>query len=142
VVHHALLGLLQERGLALTSSYPGQSGGAEDFRNLAENSNTKHQSKLNALASQGTVADQVQVAALGYLPHRKSQKVAYINIEAQAWGEMSVSLDVKLNVHDPSDAAEGTVDLIRMAANALRQRRGGYLSEPAPSLKSPPGTSV
>jgi hypothetical protein len=29
-----------------------------------------------------------------------------------------------------------------MAANALRQRRGGYLAEAAQLLKSPPGTAV
>lgn len=142
VVHHALLRLLEERGLTLTSSYQVNLGGTEDFRNLVEHSNTKHQSKLNALASRESTADRVQVAPLGYLPHLKSHKVAYINIEAQAWGETSVSVDVKLKVHDPSGAAGVSVDLIRMAANALRQRRAGYLAEAAPLLKSPPGTSI
>jgi myo-inositol-1-phosphate synthase len=142
VVHHALLRLLEERGLTLSSSYQVNLGGTEDFRNLVENSNTKHQSKLNALASQGSAIGQVQVAPLGYLPHLKSHKVAHINIEAQAWGETSVSVDVKLKVHDPSGAAGVSIDLIRMAANALRQRRAGYLAEAAPLLKSPPGTAI
>jgi myo-inositol-1-phosphate synthase len=142
VVHHALLRLLEERGLTLTSSYQVNLGGTEDFRNLTENSNTKHQSKLNALASEGPAADRVQVAPLGYLPYLKSHKVAHINIEAQAWGETSVSVDVKLKVHDPSGAAGVNVDLIRMAASALRQRRGGYPAEATPLLKSPPGTPV
>jgi myo-inositol-1-phosphate synthase len=82
------------------------------------------------------------VAPLGYLPHLKSQKVAHINIEAQGWGETSVSLDVKLKVHDPSGAAGVTVDLVRMAAGALRAHRVGYLAEATLLLKSPPGTSV
>jgi myo-inositol-1-phosphate synthase len=147
VVHHALLRLLEERGLTLISSYQVNLGGTEDFRNLVQNSNTKLQSKLNALAADRSAADpsaadRVQVAPLGYLSQLKSHKVAHINIEAQAWGETSVSLDVKLKVHDPSGAAGVTVDLIRMAANALRQRRAGYLAEAAPLLKSPPGTSV
>jgi myo-inositol-1-phosphate synthase len=142
VVHHALLRLLEERGLTLMSSYQVNLGGTADFKNLVENSNTKLQSKLNAVAADSSAADRVQVAPLGYLPQLKSHKVAHINIEAQAWGETSVSLDVKLKVHDPSGAAGVTVDLIRMAANALRQRRGGYLAEAAPLLKSPPGTSV
>ena len=51
VVHHALLRLLEERGLTLTSSYQVNLGGTEDFRNLVENGNTKQQSKLNALAA-------------------------------------------------------------------------------------------
>ena len=142
VVHHALLRLLEERGLSLVSSYQVNLGGTEDFRNLVENSNTKLQSKLNALAASGSTADRVQVAPLGYLSHLKSQKVAHINIEAQAWGETPVSLDVKLKVHDPSGAAGVTIDLIRIAASALRERRAGYLAEAAPLLKSPPGTSV
>src|SRR5215831_5109666 len=56
VVHHALLRLLEERGLTLISSYQVNLGGTEDFRNLVEHSNTKHQSKLNALATNGSSA--------------------------------------------------------------------------------------
>jgi myo-inositol-1-phosphate synthase len=142
VVHRALLRLAEERGLTLTSSYQVNLGGTEDFRNLVENSNTKHQSKLNALASNESAAERVQVAPLGYLPHLGSQKVAHINIEAQAWAGTSVSVDVKLTVHDPAGAAGVHVDLIRIAASALRQRRAGYIAEAGPLLKSPPGTSV
>jgi myo-inositol-1-phosphate synthase len=140
VVHHALLRLLEQRGLTLTSSYQVNLGGTADFRNLVEHSNTKLESKLNALAADGATAGRVQVAPLGYLPHLKSHKVAHINIEAQAWGQTPVSLDVKLKVHDPSGAAGVTIDLIRMAASALRQRRAGYAAEATPLLKSPPGT--
>jgi myo-inositol-1-phosphate synthase len=142
VVHHALLRLLEERGLTLTSSYQVNLGGTEDFRNLVEHGNTKLQSKLNALAADGSAPDLIRVAPLGYLPQLKSHKVAHINIEAQAWGETPVSLDVKLKVHDPSGGAGVIIDLIRMAASALRQRRGGYPAEAAPLLKSPPGTPV
>lgn len=142
VVHHALLRLLEERGLTMVSSYQVNLGGTEDFRNLVENGNTKLRSKLNALAADGSAADRVQVAPLGFLSHLKSQKVAHINIEAQAWGETSVTLDVKLKVHDPSGAAGVTIDLIRMAASGLRQGRAGYLDEAAPLLKSPPGTAI
>jgi len=142
VVHHALLRLLEERGLTLTSSYQVNLGGTEDFKNLVTSSSTKHQSKLNALGADGSAAGRVQMAPLGYLPHLQSQKVAHINIEAQAWGGTSVSVDVKLKVHDPSGAAGVNVDLVRMAASALRQRRGGYPAEATPLLKSPPGTAV
>ncbi|MEV6600794.1 inositol-3-phosphate synthase [Actinoplanes sp. NPDC051346] len=137
VLHHALLRLIEERGLTLTSSYQVNLGGTEDFRNLVENPNTKHQSKLNALGS-----DKVQVAPLGYLPHLKSQKITHLNIEALGWGGTSVSLDVRLQVHDPSGAAGVNIDLIRLAAVALRSGRGGYPAEAASHLKSPPGTSV
>ncbi|MFF4810678.1 inositol-3-phosphate synthase [Micromonospora chersina] len=137
VVHRTLLRLLEERGLTLVSSYQVNLGGTEDFRNLVENSNTKAQSKLNAVGS-----DKVQMAPLGYLPHLRSQKIAHLNIEAQGWGGTAVSLDVRLKVHDPSGAAGVNIDLIRMAAAALRSGRGGYLAEAASFLKSPPGTAI
>jgi myo-inositol-1-phosphate synthase len=41
VVHHALVRLLEERGLTLTSSYQVNLGGIEDFSNLVEHSNTE-----------------------------------------------------------------------------------------------------
>jgi myo-inositol-1-phosphate synthase len=53
-----------------------------------------------------------------------------------------VSLDVRLKVHDPSGAAGVNIDLIRMAAAAVRSGRGGYLAETASLLKSPPGTPI
>jgi myo-inositol-1-phosphate synthase len=138
VVHNALLRLLQERGLTLVSSYQVNLGGTEDFRNLVENPNTKKQSKLNAL----TAADKVQMAPLGYLSQLKSQKVAHLNLEAQGWGETAVSLDVKLKVHDPSGAAGVNIDLIRIAASAIRNGHGGYPAAATPLLKSPPGTAI
>jgi myo-inositol-1-phosphate synthase len=138
VVHNALLRLLEERGLTLVSSYQVNLGGTEDFRNLVENPNTKKQSKLNALSA----ADNVQMAPLGYLSQLKSQKVAHLNLEAQGWGETAVSLDVKLKVHDPSGAAGVNIDLIRIAASALRNGHGGYPAEATPLLKSPPGTPI
>jgi myo-inositol-1-phosphate synthase len=138
VVHNTLLRLLADRGLTLVSSYQVNLGGTEDFRNLVENPNTKKQSKLNALSD----ADKVEMAPLGYLSHLQSQKVAHLNIEAQGWGETAVSLDVKLKVHDPSGAAGVNIDLIRMAASALRNGRGGYPAEASSLLKSPPGTAI
>ncbi len=138
VLHNALLRLLKERGLTLVSSYQVNLGGTEDFRNLVENPNTKKQSKLNALSE----ADSVEVAPLGYLPHLASQKVAHLNLEAQGWGETAVSLDVKLKVHDPSGAAGVNIDLIRIAASALRNGRGGHSAEATSLLKSPPGTAI
>jgi myo-inositol-1-phosphate synthase len=141
IVHRTLLSLLEERGLTLVSTYQVNLGGTEDFRNLVENGSGKKQSKLNALSADQSTVDKVQMAPLGYLSQLKSQKVAYLNIEAQGWGETSVSLDIKLKVHDPSGAAGVTIDLLRIAASALRNGHGGYAEQAAPLLKSPPGTA-
>lgn len=109
-------------------------GEAED---LVENENTKGQSKLNALGS-----DKVQLAPLGYLPQLESHKIAHLNVEAQGWGETAVSLDVRLKVNDPGGGAGVNIDLVRIAAAALRSGRGGYPAEAASLVKSPPGAAV
>jgi myo-inositol-1-phosphate synthase len=92
---------------------------------------------VNALGS-----DKVQMAPLGYLPQLRSQKVAHINVEAQGWAGTPASLEVRLRVDDPAGAAGVNVDLIRLAAGALRSGTGGYPAEAAELLKSPPGTAV
>ncbi|GAB4052290.1 inositol-3-phosphate synthase [Catellatospora paridis] len=142
IVHKTLLRLLEERGLTLTSSYQVNLGGTEDIRNLASNGGSKKQSKLNALGSDQSTAGRIEMAPIGHIANLRSEKVAYLNIEAQGWGETSVSLDIKLKVHDPSGAAGVTVDLVRMAAGALRAGRGGHVPAAATMLKSPPGTTA
>ena len=83
------------------------------------------------------------MAPLGYLPQLGSQKVAHLNLEAQGWGGTAVSLDVKLKVHDPSGAAGVNIDLIRIAASALRNGPWRLLlPRRPPLLKSPPGTAI
>ncbi|MFG1991527.1 hypothetical protein ACGFJ7_16300 [Actinoplanes sp. NPDC048988] len=47
-----------------------------------------------------------------------------------------------LGVGDLEVVAAFALDLIRLAAIARREHRGGYLSEAAEHLKSPPGTAV
>ena len=107
-------------------------------RPAAADMDTKKQSKLNALSAAG----KVEMAPLGYLPHLGSQKVAHLNLEAQGWAGTAVSLDVKLNVHDPSGAAGVNIDLVRIAASANRAGLGGYATEATTLLKSPPGTAI
>jgi myo-inositol-1-phosphate synthase len=138
VLHDTLLRLLAERGLTLVSSYQVNLGGTEDFRNLVANPHSKKQSKLNALSE----PDKVQLAPLGYLPGLGSRKVAHLNLEAQGWAGAEVSLDVKLTVHDPAGAAGVNIDLVRIAASALRAGRGGFSDESVRLFKSPPGTAI
>ncbi|AEV85562.1 inositol-3-phosphate synthase [Actinoplanes sp. SE50] len=137
VLHHALLRLLDERGLTLDSSYQVNLGGTEDFRNLVDNPESKLRSKTNGIGT-GRVA----IAPLGYLPHLGAEKVAHLNIEARGWAGTSVSVDVRLKVNDPSGAAGVNIDLVRLAALVSRRGRGGFPAEAAGLLKSPPGTAV
>lgn len=129
---------------ALSESHPADQTTADQTttdRPVA-NQTTTRQTTADQATADRPVAGRVEVAPLGYLPHLRSQKVAHLNLEAQGWGETAVSLDVKLKVHDPSGAAGVNIDLIRIAASALRDGRGGHCAEAASLLKSPPGTAV
>lgn len=138
-VHATLLRLLEERGITLTSSYQVNLGGTEDFRNLVEHGEGKKQSKMNVL---GGSAEKVAVAPLGYMPHLGSKKIMHLNVEGQAWGGAEVSMELRLQVHDPAGGAGVNIDLVRLAAVALREGRGGFPAEAADLLKSPPGTAI
>jgi myo-inositol-1-phosphate synthase len=138
VVHRALLGLLADRGLTLTSSYQLNFGGNEDFRNLRERGDSKRQSKLNALAQEGLDTGKVEVIpSAGYVAHLADNKVAIVNIEGLGWAGTPVSLDLKLKVQDSSNAAGVIIDLVRIAAAAKRAGLSGFSPAAVSILKSP-----
>lgn len=140
IVHRTLLGLLQERGISLTSSYQLNMGGNADFKNLREVGASKRESKMNALAQEGVDVSKVEVIpSAGFISHLCDNKVAYLNIEGAGWAGTPISIDLKLKVQDSSNAAGVIIDLIRIAAVSLRRREGGFPAAAARILKSPPG---
>lgn len=140
IVHRSLLGLLQERGITLTSSYQLNMGGNSDFKNLREVGASKRDSKMNALAQEGVDVSKVEVIpSAGFISHLCDNKVAYLNIEGAGWAGTPISIDLKLKVQDSSNAAGVIIDLIRIAAVSLRRREGGFPAAAARILKSPPG---
>jgi myo-inositol-1-phosphate synthase len=140
VVHRVLLGLLNDRGITLNSSYQLNLGGNADFKNLRVAGASKQQSKLNALAQDGVDTSRVEVIpSAGFVSQLCDNKVAYLNIEGAGWGGTPVSVDLKLKVQDSSNAAGVIIDLIRVACVAGRQQRGGFHPAAVMCLKSPPG---
>jgi myo-inositol-1-phosphate synthase len=139
-VHRALLGLLSDRGLTLTSSYQLNLGGNEDFKNLRVVGESKRASKLNALAQEGVDTSKVEVIpSAGFVAHLHDHKVGMLNIEAVGWAGTPASVDLKLKVQDSSNAAGVIIDLIRIGAAAKRRGLGGFPAAAARILKSPAG---
>jgi len=140
VVHRALLGLLNDRGLSLVSSYQLNLGGNEDFKNLRVMGESKRASKLNALAQEGLDTSRVEIIpSAGFVSHLNDNKVGMLNIEAVGWAGTPISVDLKLKVQDSSNAAGVIIDLIRMGAAAKRLGLGGFPAAAARILKSPAG---
>ncbi|GHJ26093.1 hypothetical protein ACFV4E_02825 [Streptomyces hygroscopicus] len=139
IVHRSLLGLLAERGISLHSSYQLNLGGNQDFRNLRDRGASKRDSKLNALAKAGVQLDRVDVIpSAGFVAHLEDHKVGYLNIEGVGWAGTPVEIDLKLKVQDSSNAAGVIIDLIRIAAAAVRVGEKGFVPAAVPLLKSPP----
>jgi myo-inositol-1-phosphate synthase len=139
VVHRTLLNMLVDRGLDLTSSYQLNIGGNEDFRNLREHGGSKLRSKLNALNLRNGSRGRVEVIpSAGYLVQLGDHKISMMNIEGRGWGGTEVAIDLRLKVQDSSNAAGVIIDLIRIAAGAMRHHQGGFSELARMLLKSPP----
>lgn len=139
MLHRAILDLLINRGLTLENTYQLNLGGNEDFRNLRNRGESKAVSKRNALARSGLDMDRVHVIpSAGVVPYLRDRKVAYVSVTGRGWANMPVSIDLKLEVQDSSNAAGVIIDLIRIAASARRLGFGGFNPAAASFLKSPP----
>ena len=140
IVHRTLLGLLNDRGITLKSTYQLNFGGNEDFRNLRDHGASKAESKVNALKQEGLDTSKVQIIpSAGYVDHLQDNKVAMINMEGYGWAGRRVTFDLKLQVQDSSNAAGVIIDLIRIAAIARRRNISGFPLAAASCLKSPSG---
>jgi len=140
IVHRTLLGLLNDRGITLDTSYQLNLGGNADFENLRVAGASKRQSKMNALAQEGIDVSNVEVIpSAGFVNHLQDNKVAYLNIEGAGWAGTPISIDLKLKVQDSSNAAGVIIDLVRIAAVTRRRHEGGFPAAAARILKSPPG---
>lgn len=122
-VHQALLKLLQERGLRVKSTYQLNIGGNTDFLNMRDptRSQAKRRTKLASLA--GLVDDENGILGIGpsdYVPSLQDRKVGYINIRAEGFLGMDISMELKLSVEDSPNAAPIALDAL--AAVAARRR--------------------
>ena len=139
VVHGALLALFEDRGVKLNGSYQLNCGGNADFANLRQRSAGKESSKHNALRQKVRDTSQVTVVpSAAFVPFLEDRKVGVMSFEGRGWNNMPIKLDVTLQVQDSSNAAGVIIDLIRIAAIALRSGEGGFPIAATPLLKSPP----
>lgn len=115
LIHRTLLTVLEQRGLEVVHSYQVNLGGNTDFLNLSHRSDAKKKSKMKAI-SLSSSTDRVNILPSGgFLPGLGDRKVGYFVIEGRGWLNMPVTLDVKLQVQDSSNAAGVIIDLIRIA---------------------------
>lgn len=125
LLHRTLLSALEDRGLEVSHSYQVNLGGNTDFKNLAHRPDAKRRSKMKAIST-ARARDQVDIIPSGgYVRGLGDHKVGYIVITGRGWLGTPVTIDLKLEVQDSSNAAGVTIDLVRLAKGAMDQGMSG-----------------
>jgi myo-inositol-1-phosphate synthase len=144
IVHRALARLFHERGVQLKRTSQLNVGGNMDFFNMLERERleSKKISKTQAVTSimgHELPADDVHVGPSDYVPWLTDRKWAHIRLEGEAFGDVPLVAEMKLEVWDSPNSAGIVTDAVRCCKLALNHGLGGPLVGPSAYLmKSPP----
>src|SRR3712207_2738816 len=100
-------------------------------------------SKTNAVTSimdHELPADDVYIGPSDYVPWLTDRKWAHIRVEGQAFGDVPLNLELKLEVWDSPNSAGIVIDAVRCCKLALTHGIGGKLDGPSSSLMKSPMT--
>jgi myo-inositol-1-phosphate synthase len=144
IVHRTMARLFHERGVKLRRTSQLNVGGNMDFYNMLERERleSKKISKTQAVTSvMGTelAAEDVHVGPSDYVPWLGDRKWAHIRLEGEAFGDVPLMAELKLEVWDSPNSAGIVTDAVRCCKLALNHGLGGPLEGPSAYLmKSPP----
>jgi len=144
IVHRLLARLFEDRGTVLDRTYQLNVGGNMDFKNMLERERleSKKISKTQAVTSQidrGIAADSVHIGPSDHVPWLEDRKWAYIRLEGRNFGDVPMSMELKLEVWDSPNSAGVIIDALRCARIGLDLGLAGPLVGPsAYFMKSPP----
>ena len=144
IVHRVLSKLLEDRGVKLDRTYQLNFGGNMDFMNMLERDRltSKKISKTQSVQSQlrkGLSKENIHIGPSDYVPWLEDRKWAQIRLEGTAFGNVPLTIEMKLEVWDSPNSAGIVIDAIRCARLALDRGVAGPLIGPsAYFMKSPP----
>ena len=144
IVHRVLANLMRERGVRVDRTYQLNFGGNSDFKNMLERERltSKKISKTQAVTSQFETPladDDVHVGPSDFVPWLTDRKWAHIRLEGTTFGDVPISMEVKLEVWDSPNSAGVVIDAVRCAKVAMDRGVSGPLVGPSSwFMKSPP----
>ena len=144
IVHRQLARLFADRGVRMAHTSQLNVGGNMDFYNMLERERleSKKVSKTGAVTSimdHELPADDVYIGPSDYVPWLTDRKWAHIRVEGQAFGDVPLNVELKLEVWDSPNSAGIVIDAVRCCKLALNKGVGGPLEGPSAYLmKSPP----
>jgi myo-inositol-1-phosphate synthase len=141
ILHRVLAKLFHDRGVHLDSTYQLNIGGNTDFENMTieDRLKTKRVSKTEAVQSMIPYPVPTRIGPSDYVPFLKDHKICYIRINSHSFGNLPITLDLKLVVNDSPNSAGVAIDAIRATKIALdRGISGPLLGISSYSFKHPP----
>ncbi|MBA2515972.1 MAG: inositol-3-phosphate synthase [Solirubrobacterales bacterium] len=143
IVHRTLARLFGECGVKMLRTSQLNVGGNMDFYNMLERERlqSKKISKTNAVTSivdHELPAEDVHVGPSDYVPWLTDRKWAHIRVEGQAFGDVPLNLELKLEVWDSPNSAGIVIDAVRCCKLALNHGIGGQLDGPSSYLMKSP----
>jgi myo-inositol-1-phosphate synthase len=143
ITHRALARLFHDRGVKMLRTSQLNVGGNMDFYNMLERERleSKKISKTNAVTSimgHTLPADDVYIGPSDYVPWLTDRKWAHIRLEGQAFGDVPLNLEMKLEVWDSPNSAGIVTDAVRCCKLALNNGISGQLDGPSSYLMKSP----
>jgi myo-inositol-1-phosphate synthase len=144
ITHRVLAKLFEDRGVELDRTYQLNFGGNMDFMNMLERERltSKKVSKTQSVQSQleePLGKDDIHIGPSDHVPWLQDRKWAMIRLEGRNFGDVPLSIEMKLEVWDSPNSAGVIIDALRCAKVAKDRGLGGPLIGPsAYFMKSPP----
>jgi myo-inositol-1-phosphate synthase len=143
IVHRSLARLFGDRGVKMAHTSQLNVGGNMDFYNMLERERleSKKISKTNAVTSimeDKLPAYDVHVGPSDYVPWLTDRKWAHIRLEGQAFGDVPLNVELKLEVWDSPNSAGIVIDAVRCCKLALNHGVSGQLDGPSSYLMKSP----
>ena len=145
IVHRALARLFHDRGVKMMRTSQLNVGGNMDFYNMLERERleSKKISKTNAVTSimgHELPPEDVYIGPSDYVPWLTDRKWAHIRVEGEAFGEVPLNLEMKLEVWDSPNSAGIVIDAVRCCKLALNHGVAGQLDGPSSYFMKSPHT--
>lgn len=144
ITHRVLTSLFNDRGVILDKSYQLNFGGNMDFYNMLERERleSKKISKTGAVTSllpYDIDPNDIHVGPSDYVPWLTDRKWCHIRMEGTSFGDVPLTIELKLEVWDSPNSAGVVIDAVRCAKLALDRGLSGPIQEPSSYfMKTPP----
>ena len=94
---------------------------------------------VQAVAKKRIVDEDIHVGPSDYVPWQNDNKICFIRMEGQLFGDVPMDIELRLSVEDSPNSAGVVIDMIRCCKLALQAGIGGVLTGPSAYFcKHPP----